>query len=112
MLVPISVYGTQVAYWGTKLVTEEWPNDSGNLLIYALGCIALLLMMSFCLQNGYIEGKTLVLSIVLPGLITLMTVLIRNYMLWGYLSVFIGFEFILVLTFFPPLVLMLMYAIR
>lgn len=110
LLVPLVVYGSLIAYWAIKIVAEEWPNESGKLLIYALGCIALLLMMAYSTSNGHVGGYNLLLSIVLPGLVILITVLIKNYSLSGSLSVDLGFEFVLVATFFPPLFLMLLIA--
>ncbi|MCL6336366.1 hypothetical protein EXT65_21470 [Pectobacterium carotovorum subsp. carotovorum] len=110
LLVPLVVYSSLIAFWAGKIVAEEWQDESGKLLIYALGCIALLLMMAYSTSNGHIGGHNLLLSIVLPGFVILISVLIKNYSLWGSLSVDLGFEFILGATFFPPLFLMLLIA--
>ncbi|QHP82849.1 hypothetical protein EO763_23460 (plasmid) [Pectobacterium odoriferum] len=111
MLVPLVVYGSLMAYWAIKIVAEEWPNESGEYLTYVLACIGLLLIMAYRIHNGHDEGKILLLSIVLPGLVTFISVLVKNYLMWGYLSIDLGFEFILATTFIPPLSVMLFKAI-
>ncbi|KFX10492.1 hypothetical protein KCQ_05036 [Pectobacterium atrosepticum ICMP 1526] len=110
MLLPLFVYGAQVTFWTTKIATESWPLGLTSL-IYALGSIALLLMVAYSTSNGHIEGYEFQLSVVLPGFVTLISVLIKNYLLWGSFSIYLGFESIMVVTFFTPLILMLWAAV-
>ncbi|MFJ5375184.1 hypothetical protein ACIPTP_21915 [Pectobacterium versatile] len=102
MLVPLVVYGSLMAYWAIKIIAEEWPNETGKLLMYALGCIALLLMLAYKTKNcDFNDGILCSALVVLSGLGAIVCVLVSSYLNIGVLSLPNGCESILVTTFFP-----------
>ncbi len=83
LLVPLVVYGSQLAFWANKMDAGVWPQEWHQWWKHIIACGFSLLVMGVSLRLGLIYGKTLALWIAISVLVVSAIVLLDGGYYWG-----------------------------
>lgn len=111
LLVPLVVYGAQLAFWANRMETEVWPNEWNIWRAYLFACIVLLSAMVLCIYMGLVDGGKLAIWIAAPILMGGIAYLINIYVSWDFISLKIHeLKFIGGVSYLVPMLYILVHS--